>query len=102
MQSARRELPRSETSGINGLRRSSFRPRRETPHNRALRIICQCPEHVKNQPPLCGRRVEGFGQAAKTDASQAQGLDGFDQLLHRPRQMGFPKVFRFARRVRQP
>ena len=24
-------------------------------------------EHVKNQPPLRGRRVEGFGQAAKPD-----------------------------------
>jgi hypothetical protein len=24
-------------------------------------------EHVKNQPPLRGRRVEGFGQAAKSD-----------------------------------
>jgi hypothetical protein len=24
-------------------------------------------KHVKNQPPLCGRRVEGFGQTAKPD-----------------------------------
>jgi hypothetical protein len=42
MQSARRKLPRSKTSGINGLRHYSFRPRRETPHNRALRIIALC------------------------------------------------------------
>ncbi len=43
-------------------------------------------EHMKNQPPLRGRRVEGFGQAAKADALQPQFLDGFDQLLHRARQ----------------
>ena len=43
-------------------------------------------EHVKDQPPLRRRRVEGFGQAAKPDVSQPQFLDGFDQLLHRPRQ----------------
>ena len=29
----------------------------------------QCPKHVKNQPPLCSRRVESFGQAAKPDTS---------------------------------
>jgi hypothetical protein len=29
----------------------------------------QCAEHVKNQPPLRGRRVERFGQAAKPDTS---------------------------------
>ena len=46
----------------------------------------QCAEHVKNEPPLRGRRVEGFGQAAKPDISQPQFLDCFDQLLHRPRQ----------------
>src|SRR3954447_84383 len=49
-----------------------------------------CPIYLrnpgKNQPPLCGRRVEGFGQAAKANASQPQSLDGFDQLLHRARQ----------------
>src|SRR5215217_4813711 len=27
-------------------------------------------EHVKNQPPLRGRRVESFGQAAKPDSSE--------------------------------
>src|SRR5271170_1681702 len=43
-------------------------------------------KHVKNQPPLRGRRVEGFGQAAKPDTPHPQGFDGFDQLLHRPRQ----------------
>jgi hypothetical protein len=43
-------------------------------------------KHVKNQPPLRGRRVEGFGLAAKPDTSYPQGFDGFDQLLHRPRQ----------------
>ena len=46
----------------------------------------QCAEHVKNEPPLRGRRVESFGQATKPDISQPQFLDGFDQLLHRPRQ----------------
>jgi hypothetical protein len=39
--------------------------------------------HVKDQPPLRGCRVEGFGQAAKPDASHPQGFDGFNQLLHR-------------------
>jgi hypothetical protein len=43
-------------------------------------------KHVKNKPPLRGRRVEGFGQAAKTDTFHPQFLDGFDQLLHRARQ----------------
>jgi hypothetical protein len=43
-------------------------------------------EHVKDQPPLRGRSVEGFGQAAKSDAPQPRGFDGFDQLLHRPGQ----------------
>jgi hypothetical protein len=37
---------------------------------------------VKNQPPLRGRCVKGFGQAAKPDASHPKVLDGFDQLLH--------------------
>jgi hypothetical protein len=36
----------------------------------------------KNEPPLCGRRVEGFGQATKPDAPQPQGLNCFDQMLH--------------------
>jgi hypothetical protein len=43
-------------------------------------------KHVKDQPPLRGRRVEGFGQTAKPDTPHPQGFDGFDQLLHRPRQ----------------
>jgi hypothetical protein len=46
----------------------------------------QRPEHVKYEPSLRSRRVEGFGQAAKADASQPQFLDGLDQLLHRARQ----------------
>ena len=46
----------------------------------------QCAKHVKDQPPLCGSRIESFGQAAKPDASHSQVLDGFDQLLHRTRQ----------------
>jgi hypothetical protein len=41
---------------------------------------------VKYKPTLRRRRVEGFGQAAKPDTSQAQFLDGFDQLFHRARQ----------------
>jgi hypothetical protein len=39
---------------------------------------------VENQSPLCGRRVEGFGQAAKPNTPHPQGFDGFDQLFHRP------------------
>jgi len=58
MQSTRRELPRSKTSGINGLRRYSFRPRRETPHNRALRIIRQPAKHGQHQSPV---RCRGVG-----------------------------------------
>jgi hypothetical protein len=41
---------------------------------------------MRNQPSLRGRRVEGFSQAAKPDTPYPQGFDGFDQLLHRPRQ----------------
>ena len=41
------------------------------PHNRALRIIRQRAKHVKNKPTLRRRRVESFGQAAKTDASHS-------------------------------
>jgi hypothetical protein len=41
-------------------------------------------EHVKNEPPLRGRRIEGFSQAAKPDPPDPQAFDGFDQLLHRP------------------
>jgi DNA invertase Pin-like site-specific DNA recombinase len=33
-------------------------------------------EHVEDKPPLRGRRVEGFGQAAKADTSHPQFLDG--------------------------
>jgi len=43
-------------------------------------------KHVKNQPPLCGRRVGALGRAAKPDTPVPQGFDGFNQLLHRPRQ----------------
>jgi hypothetical protein len=39
-------------------------------------------KHVKDQPPLRGRRVESFGQAAKPDASHPKIFDRFDQLLH--------------------
>ena len=54
-------------------------------------------KHVENQPPLFGRRVEGFGQAAKPDASDPQIVDGFDQLLHRARQpIEFPDDQRVA------
>jgi hypothetical protein len=31
----------------------------------AVRAAGQCAEHVKDQPPLRGRRIEGFGQATK-------------------------------------
>ena len=43
-------------------------------------------KHVKDKPPLRGRRVEGLGQAAEPDTPQPQSFNGFDQLLHRPRQ----------------
>jgi hypothetical protein len=43
-------------------------------------------KHMRDQPPLRSRRVERFGQAAKPDAPEPQGLDGLDQLRHRPRQ----------------
>jgi hypothetical protein len=33
-------------------------------------------KHVKNQPPLCGRRVEDFGQTAKTDAAYSKVFNG--------------------------
>ena len=59
------------SSGVNGLGGGSIRIQRATPHNHALRIIRQRAEHVKNQPTLRGRRVESFGQAAKTDASHS-------------------------------
>jgi hypothetical protein len=39
--------------------------------------FCECPKHVKNQPSLCGPRVEGFGQAAKPDASHPKDLRWF-------------------------
>jgi hypothetical protein len=39
-----------------------------TPHNRGLRIIGKGGKHVNNQSPLRCRCVEGFGQAAETDA----------------------------------
>ena len=46
---------------------------------------------------MCGRGVESFGQAAKPDASQPQGLNGLDQLLHRSRQpVEFPHDQRVA------
>ena len=35
---------------------------------------------------LRSRRVERLGQPAEADAPYAQIFDGFDQLLHRPRQ----------------
>jgi hypothetical protein len=42
-------------------------------------------KHVKNEPPLRGRCVEGLSQAAKLDASHPKIFDRFDQLLHRSR-----------------
>ena len=35
-------------------------------------------EHVKNKPPLRGRRVEDFGQAAKPDTLTRRVFDSFD------------------------
>jgi hypothetical protein len=40
------------------------------------------PNMWKTKPSLRGRRVEGFGQAAKPDAPYPQIFDAFDQLLH--------------------
>jgi hypothetical protein len=38
------------------------------------------------KPAPLRRRREGFGQAAKPDTPHPRGFDGFDQLLHRPRE----------------
>jgi hypothetical protein len=38
---------------------------------------------MKNQPTLSGRRVEGFGQAAKSDASHPQVFDRRGMFLLR-------------------
>jgi hypothetical protein len=45
----------------------------------------QCPKLLKNQSPLRGRRVEGFGQAARPEASRRQVFNCLDRLLRRPR-----------------
>ena len=68
MQSARRKLPRSKTSGINGLRHYSFRPRRETPHNRALRIIAEHAEHLKHRPSGWRAGIEALLMEIQIDA----------------------------------
>jgi hypothetical protein len=60
--------------------------RRRTYRELDIRMQSGSPSSVKNEPPLCGRRVEGFGQAAKPDAPHPQVFDGLDQLLHRTRQ----------------
>jgi hypothetical protein len=52
------------------------------PDQAALKFS-QCTKHVKDKTTLRGRRIEGFGQAAKPDTSHPQVFDGFDQLLHR-------------------
>jgi hypothetical protein len=49
-------------------------------------LECAPESGCANKAPLRGRRVEGFGEAAKTDTSRPQFLNGFDQLLHRARQ----------------
>jgi hypothetical protein len=49
-------------------RRAAARPLGALPDQAALDLR-QCAKHVKDQPPLCGRRVEGFGQAVKPNAS---------------------------------
>src|ERR1700732_3323575 len=67
-------------------RRAAARPAWVRSRIRLRSNSANVPNHVKNQPTLRGRRVEGFVQPAKTDTFQPQFLDGFDQLLHRARQ----------------
>ena len=76
---------------------SGGKPRLGSLPDQAARELCRRAKHVKNQPPLRSRRVEGFGQASKTDAPDPKVFDGFDQLLHRARQaIELPHDQRFA------
>src|ERR1700737_2289222 len=67
-------------------RRAAARPARVRSRIKLRSELRQRTEHVKNQPPLRGCRVEGFGQTAKSDAPDPKVFDGFDHLLHRTRQ----------------
>jgi hypothetical protein len=84
------ENPRSCPAKRKARRRVKFKSGPGHPARPFLQLLIlgfrQRAEHVKDKPTLRGRRVEGFGQAAKADTSQSQFLDGFDQLLHRARQ----------------
>jgi hypothetical protein len=79
-----RELGRPASGAANAARGGKARLG-ALPDQAALKFR-QRAKHVKNKPTLRGRRVEGFGKTAETDASHPQFLDGFDQLLHRARQ----------------
>jgi len=47
-------------------------------------------EHVKNEPPLRGRRIEGFSQAAKPDAPDPQAFDvSINCFIDRARRSSF-------------
>jgi hypothetical protein len=78
MQSARRKLPRSKTSGINGLRHYSFRPRREPLHNRALRIIRKDAQHLGES---AARGVERLLVQKQVDASGLELTQKGDEVL---------------------
>ena len=67
-------------------RRATARARLGALPDQAALELRQCAKHVKNEPTLRGRRVEGFGQAAKPDAPHPQVFDGLGQLVHRARQ----------------
>src|SRR5271169_3550339 len=67
---------RRSASGAAGAPRGG-QARLGTLANQAALEFRQRAEHVKNQPPLRRRRVEGFGQAAKPDTPYPQVLDGF-------------------------
>ena len=91
----RKQCPRGFEVLLGQLRRTATRAAEATggrearlgalPDQAALEFR-ECAKHMKNQPPLRSRRVEGLGQAAKSDAAQPQVFEGFDQLLHRPGQ----------------
>ena len=59
---------RRPASGAAGTPRGGEARLGALPDQTALKL-CQCPKHMENQPALRGRRVEGFGQAAKPDAA---------------------------------
>ena len=48
------------SSGVNGLGGGSIRIQRATPHNHALRIIREHPEHLEKRAPRWPRSIDGL------------------------------------------